>query len=110
MTMLCVRSLHGRAGSILGAVSYHKKMFVLTGGDAERADGVPRARGCGPRRLTVHLGENLGMANERIAHGTAAELADQSCGDLAVLLIEHPDAVNAMNPCATACSRAPRCP
>ena len=48
--------------------------------------------------LTVHLGENLGAADERVETGTAETLADQSCGNLAVLLIEHPDAVNASQP------------
>lgn len=95
---VCVRSLHGRAGSILGAVSYHKKVFVLTGG-AQNAQTVCRTLAdAGLGGLTVHLGENLGMEQERIMHGTAAELADQPCGDLAVLLIEHPDAVNAAAP------------
>lgn len=95
---ICVRSLHGRAGSILGAVSYHKKVFALTGG-AQNAQTVCRALAdAGLGGLTVHLGENLGMQTEHIAHGTAAELADQPCGDLAVLLIEHPDAVNAAEP------------
>ena len=94
----CVRSLHGRAGSILGAASYHKKVFVLTGG-AQNAQIVCRALAdAGLGSLTVHLGENLGMETERIAHGTAAELAEQACGDLAVLLIEHPGAVNAAEP------------
>lgn len=92
---VCVRSLHGRAGSILGAASYHKKVFVLTGG-AQNAQIVCRALAdAGLGSLTVHLGENLGMETERIAHGTAAELAEQACGDLAVLLVEHPDAANA---------------
>ena len=95
---VCVRSLHGRAGSILGAISYHKKVFALTGG-AQNAQTVCRALAdAGLGGLTVHLGENLGMETERIVHGTAAELATQSCGNLAVLLIEHPDAVNAAEP------------
>ena len=95
---ICVRSLHGRAGSILGAVSYHKKVFVLTGG-AQNAQTVCRALADADLGgLTVHLGENLGMETERIMHGTAVELATQSCGNLAVLLIEHPDAVNAAEP------------
>ena len=95
---VCVRSLHGRAGSILGAVSYHKKVFALTGG-AQTAQTVCRALvDVGLGGLAVHLGENLGMQTERIAHGIAAELADQPCGDLAVLLIEHPNAVNAAEP------------
>lgn len=95
---VCVRSLHGRAGSILGAVSYHKKVFVLTGG-AQNAQTVCRTLAdAGLGELTVHLGENFGMETERVVHGTAAELADQLCGDLAVLLIEHPGAVNAAEP------------
>ena len=95
---VCVRSLHGRAGSILGAVSYHKKVFVLTGG-VQNAQTVCRTLvDAGLGGLTVYLGENLGMEKKRIAHGTAAELAEQPCGDLAVLLIEHPDAVNAATP------------
>lgn len=95
---VCVRSLHGRAGSILGAVSYHKKIFVLTGG-VWNAQAVCRAlTDAGLGGLTVYLGENLGMENERIARGTAAELAAQPCGDLAVLLVEHPDAADAHAP------------
>ena len=95
---VCVRSLHGRAGSILGAVSYHKKVFALTGG-AQNAQTVCRTlQDAGLGGLIVHLGENLGMQTERIAHSTAAVLADQPCGDLAVLLIEHPNAVNAAEP------------
>lgn len=94
----CVCSLHGRAGSILGAVSYHKKVFVLTGG-AQNAQIVCRTLAdAGLGGLTVHLGENLGMETERIAHGTAAELAEQACGDLTVLLVEHPDAANSAEP------------
>ena len=91
---LCVRSLHGRTGSILGAVSYNKKVFVLTGGTQNAQTVCRTLADAGLGELTVHLGENLGMETERIAHGTAAELAEQSCGDLAVLLIEHPDADN----------------
>lgn len=94
----CVRSLHGRAGSILGAVSYHKKVFVLTGGTQNAQTVCKTLSDAGLGGLTVHLGENLGMETERIAHGTASELAKQTCGDLAVLLVEHPDAANAAEP------------
>lgn len=95
---VCIRSLHGRAGSILGAVSYHKMVFALTGG-AQNAQAVCRMLAdAGLGGLTVHLGENLGMADERVACGTAVELAAQPCGDLAVLLVEHPDAVDAHAP------------
>ena len=95
---VCVRSLHGRAGSILGAVSYHKKVFALTGGAQNAQTVCCTLADAGLGGLIVHLGENLGMQTERIAHGIAAELADQPCGDLAVLLIENPNAVNAAEP------------
>ena len=94
----CVRSLHGRAGSILGAVSYHKKTFVLTGGENTAPKVCKALADAGLGGLTVHLGENLGAADERVETGTAETLADQPCGNLAVLLIEHPDAVNASEP------------
>ena len=94
----CVRSLHGRAGSILGAVSYHKKTFVLTGGENTAPKVCKTLADAGLGGLTVHLGENLGAADERIQTGTAETLAAEACGNLAVLLIEHPDAVNAYEP------------
>lgn len=94
----CVRSLHGRAGSILGAVSYHKKTFVLTGGENTAPKVCKTLADAGLGGLTVHLGENLGAADERIQTGTAETLAAQACGSLAVLLIEHPDAANAYEP------------
>lgn len=94
----CVRSLHGRAGSILGAVSYHKKTFVLTGGENTAPKVCKTLADAGLGGLTVHLGENLGAADERIQTGTAETLAAEVCGNLAVLLIEHPDAVNAYEP------------
>ena len=94
----CVRSLHGRAGSILGAVSYHKKIFVLTGGENTAPKVCKTLADAGLGGLTVHLGENLGAADERIQTGTAETLAAEDCGNLAVLLIEHPDAVNAYEP------------
>ena len=94
----CVRSLHGRAGSILGAVSYHKKTFVLTGGENTAPKVCKTLADAGLGGLTVHLGENLGAADERIQTGTAGTLAAEACGNLAVLLIEHPDAVNAYEP------------
>ena len=94
----CVRSLHGRAGSILGAVSYHKKTFVLTGGE-QTAPALCRAlTDAGLGDLTVHLGENLGAAQERITTDTARALADTACGSLAVLLVENPSAVDAAAP------------
>lgn len=93
-----IRSLHGREGSLLGAVSYHKKVFTLTGGTHTVQSVCRELRDNGLGALTVHVGENLGAADEQIMTGTATELADRMCGDLAVLLVENPDAVNACEP------------
>ncbi len=95
---LCVRSLHGREGSIRGAVSYHPRTFVLTGGQ-QTADAVCRdlcAAGLG--NITVHLGERLGSPTEHVETATAATFAAQSCDNLSVLLIDNPHAVNAHEP------------
>ncbi len=91
---LCFKSLHGRTGSILGAVSYHEKTFALTGGENNAQTVCKSLADAGLGSLTVHLGENLGAENERLLHGTAAGLAQVSCGDLAVLLIENPRAAD----------------
>lgn len=82
-------SLHGRAGSLLGAASYHKKVFVLTGGQ-RRANALCRELAdAGMGGLHAALGENLGGAGERIFQGTAAQAAGLDCGDLAVLLLQN---------------------
>ena len=94
----CIRSLHGREGSVVGAVSYHKKTFVLTGGE-QTAPALCRAlTAAGLGELTVHLGENLGTAQERLLTDRARVLAETDCGSLAVLLIENPAAVDPTAP------------
>ena len=95
---LCFKSLHGRTGNILGAVSYHAATFALTGGENNAQAVCNSLTDAGLGALPVHLGENLGAENERIVHGTAAEIAQLSCPDLAVLLIENPRAANKNEP------------
>lgn len=91
-------SVHGRERSLLGAVSYHKRVFALTGG-AQTAQTVCRAlTAAGLGGVFVAIGENLGASDERIVTGTASMFADEPCGDLAVLLVEHDDAVDAREP------------
>ena len=83
-------SLHGRSGSLLGAASYQKKTFALTGGE-KRADQLCRElTQAGLGGVPVALGENLGAADERIFRGTAAQAAERPCGGLAVLLVQNP--------------------
>lgn len=94
----CIRSLHGRNGDILGAVSYHEKTFVLTGGEnsAERICRSLADAGLG--NVQVFLGENLGASDERILQGTAEKLAEYAGSGLAVLLIINQDYVNPYEP------------
>ncbi len=95
---LCFKSLHGRTGNILGAVSYHAATFVLTGGENNAQAVCKSLVDAGLGALPVHLGENLGAENEKIVYGTADGIAQLSSPDLAVLLIENPHAVNKNEP------------
>ena len=91
-------SLHGRGGSILGAVSYHPEVFVLTGGKQKAHDICRELSEQGLSQLRVSAGENLSMADERICSGTAEELAKVEFSDLTVLYIKNPVYVNAHLP------------
>lgn len=88
-------SLHGRSGNILGAVSYHKKVFVLTGGQHTAQSICQDLHNAGLSGVNVILGENLGSAEEQIIEGTAETLAGHPTGDLAVLLIRNESAADA---------------
>lgn len=89
-----IMSLHGRSGSILGAVSYHKKVFALTGGTHTVQSICQDLVQAGLGHVLIYAGEDLGSAQERISAGTAQELSAQSYSDLAVLLICNPNAVD----------------
>lgn len=91
-------SLHGRAGSLIGAVSYRKKVFALTGGAQSARQLCAELDGVGLGGVSVSLGENLGAQKERIEVGTASELSQKSCGNLAVLLVENEQAVDPAAP------------
>ena len=119
----CIRSLHGRKGDLLGAVSYHEKTFALTGGD-NNAQFVCRSLADagefvlqkgdefwvnntgfdvksilpGLGGVQVYIGENLGSPGERVLKGTASELAENPCADLAVMLVLNPNSVNPFEP------------
>lgn len=91
-------SLHGREGSVLGAVSYHPAVFVLTGGKHKAQEICRELSEKGLGEVTVFAGENLSMEGERIVSGTARELSAQFFSDLTVLLIENPAYVDAYLP------------
>lgn len=82
-------SLHGRDCNFVGEVRRSSAVFALVGG----RDGVKNALGrlceAGLGRLQVHVGERLGYPDEKISHGSAAELMAQEWDALSVVLVEN---------------------
>lgn len=91
-------SLHGRDGSILGPVSYNRKVFALTGGKYRTPELCQQLCAAGLGQLRVSIGENLGSEKEFIFTGTAKEAAKRQMSDLAVMLIENEAPANAFAP------------
>lgn len=84
-----VVSLHGREGGLLGAVSYHEQVFVLTGTGHLAGDILRELSENGLGHLLVTAGEALSMQEERIVTGSVAELAALPFSPLTVLLITN---------------------
>jgi len=84
-----VVSLHGRENSILGAVSYNPKVFVLTGGNNKAHTVCSNLVNNDLGEIRVTAGENLSLPGERIVKGSARELSGYTFDDLTVLLIEN---------------------
>ncbi len=83
-------SCHGRSANLVDAVRRNALAFALTGGNcAELAVSLCR---CGFGALTVHVGENLGAAEEVVSTTTVETLAKRQTASLTVLLIENPAA------------------
>lgn len=83
-------SVHGRQANVVAAVSYHSKVFALTGGNCKANTLCAQLTDAGLGHLTVCIGENLGAACERIEKGTAQQLQHIEFADLSVILIENP--------------------
>ena len=88
-------SLHGRSGSLVAAVAYNKRVFVLTGGEADVPALLSQLCAHELADVTITVGEQLGSVHERITTDTAGTLRDGSFSAPAVLLIENPAAQNA---------------
>ena len=88
----CFLSLHGRKGSLLGAVSYNKKVIALTGGEQNAQKLCQTLAAAGLDDITVSVGENIGSEHERILTDTAKNLSEQKFDDLAVMLVLNPNA------------------
>lgn len=83
-------SAHGRENNAAGEIQRHRKTFVLTGGKTRAEDICKQLAERGLGHILISVGERLGYPDERIARGTAAELAAQTFDDLSVLLAENP--------------------
>lgn len=81
-----VVSAHGRTHDAVGAIQSHDKTFVLLGGADSAADVCRQLADRGLGSVRVAVGERLSYADERVTRGTAAELANSSFDQLAVLL------------------------
>ena len=87
-------SLHGRSGGVVGPVSYHARCFFLTGGETKAHDLLRELVEAGLGGVSAAVGENLSLPGERILRGTAAELAEETFSDLAVVYAENPAAAD----------------
>ena len=85
-------SAHGRECDPVAEVRAHAKTFMLTGGKKKASDVCAELAVAGLGDLPVYIGERLSYDDERIVHGTAAELAQQDFLDLAVMVVENPTA------------------
>ena len=81
-------SAHGCACDPVAACRKGKPTFFLTGGRETPATlcAALAAAGCGAEQGVV--GENLGLASQRLVRGTVQQLAQQSFAPLSVLLVE----------------------
>lgn len=85
-------SAHGRSHNAVGVIQSHEKTFCITGGKTKVNDICAALAECGLGEVRVAAGERLSYDDERIVRGTAADLAEQDFLDLAVMLVENPDA------------------
>ena len=84
-------SLHGRECDLVGKVRRNEAVFALLGGTDVAKDALQRLCAAGLGNLTVHIGEKLGYADEKISSGCARELIEHEYDPLSVMLIENPD-------------------
>ena len=84
-------SLHGRECDLIGEVRRNAAVFSLLGGTDGAKNALQRLCTAGFDHLTVHIGEKLGYADEKISSGSVQELIEHEYDPLSVMLIENPD-------------------
>ena len=81
-------SSHGVDCDVAEVLAKGKPGFFLTGGKTGPAELCQTITALGLGALPVTVGENLYTENERLVHGSAAELAEEDFAPLSVLLCE----------------------
>ena len=89
-------SAHGRSCNYVTKIRRSPKTMVLVGGDDGVRNLLTALMDNSLGHLPVTVGENLSYAEERLACGTAVELSGQSFAPLSLVLVENPDARNAV--------------
>jgi len=82
-------SLHGRESNIAVNVKMNEYCFFLLGGDMTAADVCRRLCGYGLGDVTVHIGSDLGGADEHIHSGRAEDLCDITVSGLSVMITDN---------------------
>lgn len=83
-------SAHGRRANLVSICSTHPKVFtLLTDGDSVHAM-CRELFDHGMNSLKVTVGQDFGMAGERVVSGTPSEMLDETFGSLCVAMIENP--------------------
>lgn len=85
-----VVSVHGREANYIGEVRCNPATFILTGGQLRAGDICRGLADAGLGDVEVHVGENLSSPGERIASGSAVQLAGCEFCDLASMLVLNP--------------------
>ena len=83
-------SAHGREHNVVGTVQSCAKTFCIAGGATKVHDLCRMLAQRGLGGLEAWIGERLSYDDERIVHGTVAELAQGTYSDLSVLLVLNP--------------------
>ena len=89
-------SVHGRTCNYITKIRRSPKAILLVGGDRGVSDLLCVLQDNGLGHLLVTVGENLSYPQERIVRGTPGKLAEQTFAPLALVLVENPEAKNAV--------------
>ncbi len=86
-------SLHGKDSAAAIYAYRNRHCFFLLGGAVSAADLCRRLCNYGLQDLTVYIGENLGLEQEAVYHGKAADFLSHPAETLTVLVTENPQPV-----------------